>query len=179
MLNKCSFLWPCQVILVLSTVSSQLESFYEGGSTRLYRRFVLRTDYHCSFCLWAEYLTNISSPKLICSVFCLADVTLFLLSEDYGKSFHDISHAINNTFIKKDFGICAGPGTSQQVWRYYAVCITFIAVHPFETQVGSGVCVKAREVFLLIEHFSDSSCQIRNDNGSLSQWTTAHLLFLY
>lgn len=36
-------------------------------------------------------------------------------SEDYGKSFHDISHAINNTFIKKDFGISAGPGNPQQV----------------------------------------------------------------
>ncbi|XP_067283457.1 sortilin isoform X2 [Pseudorasbora parva] len=61
------------VILVLSTLSAPLDSFYEGGSTRLYR------------------------------------------SEDYGKSFHDISHAINNTFIKKDFGISAGPGNPQQV----------------------------------------------------------------
>uniref|UniRef100_A0A673H831 Si:dkey-159a18.1 n=1 Tax=Sinocyclocheilus rhinocerous TaxID=307959 RepID=A0A673H831_9TELE len=38
-------------------------------------------------------------------------------SEDYGKSFHDVSHAINNTFIKKDFGISAGPGNPQQVNR--------------------------------------------------------------
>uniref|UniRef100_A0A671SNM0 Si:dkey-159a18.1 n=1 Tax=Sinocyclocheilus anshuiensis TaxID=1608454 RepID=A0A671SNM0_9TELE len=36
-------------------------------------------------------------------------------SEDYGKSFHDVCHAINNTFIKKDFGISAGPGNPQQV----------------------------------------------------------------
>uniref|UniRef100_A0A8C2EZK9 Si:dkey-159a18.1 n=1 Tax=Cyprinus carpio TaxID=7962 RepID=A0A8C2EZK9_CYPCA len=36
-------------------------------------------------------------------------------SEDYGKSFHDVSHAIKNTFIKKDFGISAGPGNPQQV----------------------------------------------------------------
>uniref|UniRef100_A0A8C2E0U7 Si:dkey-159a18.1 n=1 Tax=Cyprinus carpio TaxID=7962 RepID=A0A8C2E0U7_CYPCA len=36
-------------------------------------------------------------------------------SEDYGKSFHDVSHAINNTFIKRDFGISAGPGNPQQV----------------------------------------------------------------
>ncbi|XP_051746871.1 sortilin [Ctenopharyngodon idella] len=61
------------VILVLSTLSAPSDSFYEGGSTRLYR------------------------------------------SDDYGKSFHDISHAINNTFIKKDFGISAGPGNPQQV----------------------------------------------------------------
>ncbi|XP_056093226.1 sortilin isoform X1 [Rhinichthys klamathensis goyatoka] len=61
------------VILVLSTLSALSDSFYEGGSTRLYR------------------------------------------SDDYGKSFHDISHAINNTFIKKDFGISAGPGNPQQV----------------------------------------------------------------
>ncbi|CAM4565993.1 unnamed protein product [Leuciscus chuanchicus] len=61
------------VILVLSTLSALSDSFYEGGSTRLYR------------------------------------------SDDYGKSFHDISHAINNTFINKDFGISAGPGNPQQV----------------------------------------------------------------
>ncbi|XP_051544146.1 sortilin isoform X2 [Myxocyprinus asiaticus] len=61
------------VILVLSTLSAPSDSFYEGGSSRLYR------------------------------------------SQDYGKSFHDISQAINNTFIKKDFGISAGPGNPQQV----------------------------------------------------------------
>ncbi|XP_059361320.1 sortilin-like isoform X2 [Carassius carassius] len=61
------------VILVLSTLSTPSDSFYEGGSSRLYR------------------------------------------SEDYGKSFHDVSNAIKNTFIKKDFGISAGPGNPQQV----------------------------------------------------------------
>ncbi|KAL2103009.1 hypothetical protein ACEWY4_002177 [Coilia grayii] len=61
------------VILVLSTISAPLDSFYEGGSSRLYR------------------------------------------SEDYGKTFHDISHAINHTFIRKDFGVSAGPGNSKQV----------------------------------------------------------------
>uniref|UniRef100_A0A672QZ11 Sortilin-like n=1 Tax=Sinocyclocheilus grahami TaxID=75366 RepID=A0A672QZ11_SINGR len=40
---------------------------------------------------------------------------LSFYSEDYGKSFHDVSHTINNTFIKKDFGISAGPGNPQQV----------------------------------------------------------------
>nr|XP_046152853.1 sortilin-like [Oncorhynchus gorbuscha] len=61
------------VILVLSTISAPLDSFFEGGSSRLYR------------------------------------------SADYGKSFHDISHLINNTFIRKEFGLLAGPGNSQQV----------------------------------------------------------------
>uniref|UniRef100_A0A9J8CD72 Si:dkey-159a18.1 n=1 Tax=Cyprinus carpio carpio TaxID=630221 RepID=A0A9J8CD72_CYPCA len=42
-------------------------------------------------------------------------VTGSFYSEDYGKSFHDVSHAIKNTFIKKDFGISAGPGNPQQV----------------------------------------------------------------
>ncbi|KAI1888098.1 hypothetical protein AGOR_G00181550 [Albula goreensis] len=36
-------------------------------------------------------------------------------SEDYGKTFHDISHVINNTFIRKEFGISTGPGNSQKV----------------------------------------------------------------
>ncbi|XP_060745353.1 sortilin isoform X2 [Tachysurus vachellii] len=61
------------VILVLSTVSSPLESFYEHGSIRLYR------------------------------------------SEDYGKSFHDISYTIGNSFIRKEFGITVGPGNSQKL----------------------------------------------------------------
>ncbi|KAJ8386680.1 hypothetical protein AAFF_G00167960 [Aldrovandia affinis] len=36
-------------------------------------------------------------------------------SEDYGKTFHDISHVINNTLIQKEFGIGTGPGNSQKV----------------------------------------------------------------
>ncbi|XP_022045853.1 sortilin [Acanthochromis polyacanthus] len=58
------------VILVLSTISAPLDSFLEGGSSRLYR------------------------------------------STDYGKSFHDISHRINHTFIREEFGVSVGPGSS-------------------------------------------------------------------
>ncbi|XP_077356906.1 sortilin isoform X2 [Festucalex cinctus] len=58
------------VILVLSTISAPLDTFLEGGSSRLYR------------------------------------------STDYGKSFHDISHSINHTFIKEEFGVSVGPGRS-------------------------------------------------------------------
>ncbi|XP_028810540.1 sortilin isoform X2 [Denticeps clupeoides] len=61
------------VILLLSTISAPIDSFFEGGSSRLYR------------------------------------------SIDYGKSFRDISSLINNTFIRKDFAVSAGPGNSQQV----------------------------------------------------------------
>ncbi|XP_017561920.1 sortilin isoform X1 [Pygocentrus nattereri] len=89
------------VILVLSTVSTPLESFYEGGSTRLYR------------------------------------------SEDYGKSFHDISHAINSSFIKKDFGICAGPGNSQQVILTAELPITHTPGGVIFTSVDSGVTFKS------------------------------------
>uniref|UniRef100_A0A674CRN1 Sortilin-like n=1 Tax=Salmo trutta TaxID=8032 RepID=A0A674CRN1_SALTR len=39
----------------------------------------------------------------------------YICLADYGKSFHDISHLINNTFIRKEFGLLAGPGNSQQV----------------------------------------------------------------
>ncbi|XP_070784976.1 sortilin [Enoplosus armatus] len=58
------------VILVLSTFSAPIDTFIEGGSSRLYR------------------------------------------STDYGKSFHDISHLINNTFIREEFGVSVGPGSS-------------------------------------------------------------------
>ncbi|XP_053720086.1 sortilin [Synchiropus splendidus] len=33
-------------------------------------------------------------------------------STDYGKSFHDISQRINHTFIKEEFGVSVGPGSS-------------------------------------------------------------------
>uniref|UniRef100_A0A3B4TB84 Sortilin-like n=1 Tax=Seriola dumerili TaxID=41447 RepID=A0A3B4TB84_SERDU len=59
-----------EVVLVLSTISAPLDSFLEGGSSRLYR------------------------------------------STDYGKSFHDISHRINNTFMREEFGVSVGPGSS-------------------------------------------------------------------
>ncbi|XP_024913273.1 sortilin [Cynoglossus semilaevis] len=58
------------VVLVLSTISAPLDTFLDGGSSRLYR------------------------------------------STDYGKSFHDISSRINNTFIKEEFGVSVGPGSS-------------------------------------------------------------------
>ncbi|TMS03097.1 Sortilin [Larimichthys crocea] len=58
------------VVLVLSTFSAPIDTFLEGGSSRLYR------------------------------------------STDYGKSFHDISQRINNTFIKEEFGVSVGPGSS-------------------------------------------------------------------
>ncbi|XP_031714653.1 sortilin isoform X2 [Anarrhichthys ocellatus] len=58
------------VVLVLSTFSAPIDSFIEGGSSRLYR------------------------------------------STDYAKSFHDISHQINNTFIREEFGVRVGPGSS-------------------------------------------------------------------
>lgn len=36
-------------------------------------------------------------------------------SEDYGKSFKDITHLINNTFIRTEFGIAIGPDNSGKV----------------------------------------------------------------
>ena len=35
-----------------------------------------------------------------------------LISTNYGKNFLDISHRINNTFIKEEFGVSVGPGSS-------------------------------------------------------------------
>ncbi|KAM8907809.1 sortilin [Spinachia spinachia] len=58
------------VVLVLSTFSAAIDSFLEGGSSRLYR------------------------------------------STDYAKSFHDISQRINHTFIREEFGVSVGPGSS-------------------------------------------------------------------
>uniref|UniRef100_A0A673AZX7 Sortilin-like n=1 Tax=Sphaeramia orbicularis TaxID=375764 RepID=A0A673AZX7_9TELE len=37
---------------------------------------------------------------------------IFIFSTDYGKSFHDISQRINHTFIREEFGVSVGPGSS-------------------------------------------------------------------
>uniref|UniRef100_A0A3B5MEM6 VPS10 domain-containing protein n=1 Tax=Xiphophorus couchianus TaxID=32473 RepID=A0A3B5MEM6_9TELE len=50
--------------------------------------------------------TGVSVP------FVTINVLLILNSTDYGKSFHDISHRINHTFIKEELGISVGPGSS-------------------------------------------------------------------
>ncbi|KAL0963023.1 hypothetical protein UPYG_G00348590 [Umbra pygmaea] len=55
-------------------------------------------------------LSTISSP-----LDSLGGTSRLYRSSDYGKSFYDISNLINNTFIRKDFGILPGPGNSQQV----------------------------------------------------------------
>lgn len=44
---------------------------------------------------------------------CLSTHTL--LSEDYGKSFQDITELINGTFINTAFGIAIGPENSGKV----------------------------------------------------------------
>lgn len=36
-------------------------------------------------------------------------------SEDYGKTFEDVTDLINNTFISTDFGIAIGPENSGKV----------------------------------------------------------------
>lgn len=36
-------------------------------------------------------------------------------SEDYGKTFQDVTHLINNTFVQTEFGIAIGPDNSGRV----------------------------------------------------------------
>lgn len=43
---------------------------------------------------------------------------LFWVSEDYGKTFQDITDLINNTFIQTEFGIAIGPENSGKVWIF-------------------------------------------------------------
>lgn len=43
-------------------------------------------------------------------------LALFIwISEDYGKTFEDITSLINNTFISTEFGIAIGPENSGKV----------------------------------------------------------------
>ncbi|XP_017349333.1 sortilin [Ictalurus punctatus] len=59
-------------------------------------------------------------------------------SEDFGKSFHDISYTINSSFIRKDFGISVGPGNSQQVILTAELPITSVPGGLIFTSTDSG-----------------------------------------
>ncbi len=48
---------------------------------------------------------------------------LFWVSEDYGKTFQDITDLINNTFIQTEFGVAIGPGNSGKVKIYFSTVI--------------------------------------------------------
>lgn len=60
---------------------------------------------------------------------------LFLISTDYGKSFHDISHRINNTFIREEFGLSVGPRSSVSYWFQLENCV--ISSHVVEWVAAS------------------------------------------
>lgn len=57
-------------------------------------------------------------PTYCCFEFALHLIWLqpfFLASENYGKSFQDVTSLINNTFIRSEFGIAIGPENSGKV----------------------------------------------------------------
>lgn len=47
------------------------------------------------------------------------------VSEDYGKTFKDVTHLINHTFVQTDFGIAISPDHSGKV-RYCAIFKNFL-----------------------------------------------------
>lgn len=61
---------------------------------------------------------------------------MFSDSEDYGKSFHDISYTINSSFIRKDFGISVGPGNSKKVCDYEYHWVPCTAHYTSWPQIG-------------------------------------------
>ncbi|KAL4658416.1 sortilin-like [Arapaima gigas] len=63
-------------------------------------------------------------------------------SGDYGKTFHDISSVINNSFIKQDFGIITGPGNSHQVILMVDVPVSKQNGGIILTSVNAGVSFK-------------------------------------
>nr|XP_023686000.1 sortilin-like isoform X1 [Paramormyrops kingsleyae] len=63
-------------------------------------------------------------------------------SVDYGKTFHDISNVINNTFIQKDFGIGTGPVTSNQVILTVDVPVTDVPGGIVFTSMDAGESFK-------------------------------------
>nr|XP_020455218.1 sortilin-like [Monopterus albus] len=54
-------------------------------------------------------LSTINAPL---DTFLYAGSSRLYRSTDYGKLFRDISHRINNTFIREEFGVSVGPGSS-------------------------------------------------------------------
>uniref|UniRef100_A0A4W4F5V8 VPS10 domain-containing protein n=1 Tax=Electrophorus electricus TaxID=8005 RepID=A0A4W4F5V8_ELEEL len=96
---------------------------------------------------------------------------IFLLSHsaDYGKSFHDISHAINNSFIRKDFGIGVGPGNSQQV------CNSNICMSCFTKESNVLEALKhgiKNFMTLILVTFLQSSLWLSQDFGN--KWSKIH-----
>lgn len=125
------------MVLVLSTISVPLDTFLEGGSSRLYRR-------------WVGVGSTASPPSTlsVCRAHALTAwlYSLSLVSTDYGKSFHDISHRINNTFMREEFGVSVGPGSSVSLAQ---LCVgVYLGLH-VDTQ-GSVKC----EVFSYFVVFS-------------------------
>lgn len=64
-------------------------------------------------------LSNNASICILFFVKVLLKVFVFSIcscsSENYGKTFQDVTDLINNTFIQTEFGIAIGPETSGKV----------------------------------------------------------------
>lgn len=105
-----------QVILALTTF--QVPFFMiRLGQSKLYRRYVLLLSlwFIFSVCIWFDF--NLAA-------------TTCLVSENYGKSFQDVTSLINNTFIRSEFGIAIGPENSGKVswvpWRVFNILSSYM-----------------------------------------------------
>lgn len=61
-----------------------------------------------------------------------------MTSENYGKSFQDVTSLINNTFIRSEFGIAIGPENSGKVSHVLTV------IHIYSTCIGLTVGLVCR-----------------------------------
>uniref|UniRef100_A0A8C9YWQ2 Si:dkey-159a18.1 n=1 Tax=Sander lucioperca TaxID=283035 RepID=A0A8C9YWQ2_SANLU len=66
-------------------------------------------------------------------------LSFFPLSTDYAKSFHDISHRINNTFIREEFGVSVGPGSSRNAINLW-----------LSLDFGANISYSCHQVLLLV-----------------------------
>lgn len=93
-----------QVILALTTF--QVPFFMlRLGQSKLYRRWV-----QSAHPFFSKY-QHVCCCVIICNNFSSS-------SENYGKSFEDVTDLINNTFIRSEFGIAIGPENSGKVSRF-------------------------------------------------------------
>ncbi|KAF4079382.1 hypothetical protein AMELA_G00177330 [Ameiurus melas] len=129
-------------------------------------------------------LSTVTAPRE--SVYERGSMRLYR-SEDYGKSFHDISHTINSSFIRKDFGISVGPGNSQQVILTAELPITSVPGGRIFTSTDSGNTFRSVQLLfhpaqpISFHHHNPDCLLVISTKGSLwlsqnfgSSWSKIH-----
>lgn len=90
-------------------------------------------------------LASLGSLPIACQITSHCCCNFFSASEDYGKSFEDVTNLINNTFISAEFGIAIGPENSGKVSHilFFATtssgCFWLVQTEPLQWCLNSNI----------------------------------------